>query len=267
MFDKYGFKLILNRDQLATNPCDPNVMDTHIIDRQRKLILENNGINKAINKYLDQMPIAKERGVAEVNKLFDKLEELMGYKLSPEERELATQGKLEQLHETFKELDIKGTTVFFWDKELNRPCIGDHMIYGFLKAATEAICRTVTGPKRGKVLESCSYTQSLINQHVRCVEQFITFDKDVKRQKNGDSYFLQRSLRAMTAQGPRISLAKSEVVPAGASLKFTLKVMNGSQITKKVLKTLFEYGGDFTGLGQWRNAGYGMFAFEMMDVK
>jgi len=267
MFEKYEVKLTLIRDQLATNPCDPNVMDTHIIDRQRKLILEKSGLNKTINKYLDNLPIAKKKGEAEVNKLFDKLEELTGLKLTPEEKELAVQGKLEALRETFKELDLKGTTVFFWDKKNNKPCIGDHMIYGFLKAATEAICRTVKNSKRGTVLESCSYTQSLINQHVRCEEQFITFDKDVKRQKNGDSFFLQRSLRAMTAQGPRISLAKSEVVEAGASLKFTLKVMTGSQITRKVLEKMFLYGGEFCGLGQWRNSGYGMFNFEMMGVK
>ena len=151
-----------------------------------------------------------------------------------------------------------GTTVFFWDDKKNLPCIGDHMIYGYLKAAAEAIGR-VSDRQRSTVFGSISYTQSLINQHVRCEDQFITFDKDIKTNKDGHPRFLQRSLRAMTAQGPRISLAKSEIVPAGASLVFNLKVMKESQLDDlNVLKKLFSYG-VMSGLGQWRNAGYGMF--------
>jgi hypothetical protein len=140
------------------------------------------------------------------------------------------------------------------------------MVYGFLKAATEAIVRTVKNPKRGTVLESISYTQSLINQHVRCETNFINFDKDVMRKENGDSYFYQRSLRAMTAQGPRISLAKSEVVPAGAKLRFKLNIMEGSPITKEVLCKMLDCG-QFFGLGQWRNAGYGLFVYELVEMK
>jgi hypothetical protein len=263
---KFEIQLTLTREQLATNPCDPNVLDTHIIDRQRKMILEKSGVNATINKYLDQIPIAKEKGAEELQKLIDKLEEMTGYTFTSEEREMAITGKLIDLKETFKQLDVKGTTVFFWDKESNKPCIGDHMIYGFLKSATESICRTVRSPKRGTVLQSISYTQSLINQHVRCETNFISFDQDVKRKENGDSFFLQRSLRAMTAQGPRISLAKSEVVPAGAKLRFKLNVMEGSPIEKEVLCKLFDCG-QFFGLGQWRNAGYGLFVYELMEVK
>jgi len=261
MLDKYKVKLTLVRDQLGTNPCDPNIHDTHILDRQRKLILEKGGINTQINKYLGQIEITKNKGGAEVQKILDKLEELIGYKLSPEERSLAIKGELESLKETFKELDLKGTTVFFWDKEVNLPCIGDHMIYGFLKAAAEAIGRTLPS-KKGTPLHSISYTQALVNQHVKCEKEFITFDKDLKRNENGTPFHLQRSLRAMTAQGPRVSLAKSEVVPAGSSVSFTLKVMENSPLTINILKRLFSYG-EMTGLGQWRNKGHGQFVFEI----
>ena len=60
-------------------------------------------------------------------------------------------------------------------------------------------------------------------------------------------------------------MAKSEVVGAGAKLKFTLKVMKGSAITQDVLIQLFSQG-EMTGLGQWRNSGKGQFSFEMMKV-
>ncbi len=262
-YDVYEFKLTLIRDMLATNPSDPNVLDTHIINRQRSLIMEKSGVNKEINKYLDQLQISKEKGEEEVNRILDKLENLIGMTLSPEERELAIRGELEMLKETFKELDLKGTTVFFWDKETDRPCIGDHMIYGFMKAASEAICRTKEGRGKGVILESASYTSSVINQHVRCEKQFIPFDRDIKRDEQGRPFFFQRSLRAMTAQGPRVSLAKSEVVEAGSKLHFKLKVIKGSPLKREHIQRIFDHG-EIVGLGQWRNSGRGMFTYEMM---
>ena len=271
MFDDFEIKLTLLRDQLGTNPCDPNILDKHIIQKQRSLILEKSKINKEVNKYLDAIEISQDKGEEEVNKLIRSLEEISGIALSPEEKALALRGDLEALRETFKSIERTGTTVFFWDEKTNKPCIGDHMIYGFLKAAAEAIGRSLPR-KNSTPLKSIAYTQSLINQHVKCAEQFIPFDRDVKRDEHENIVFLQRSLRALTAQGPRISLAKSEVVEAGASLKFTLRVLKGSPLLQKVdgvdklpLFSLFDYG-QIAGLGQWKNAGYGQFKYEYLCV-
>lgn len=261
MADRYKIRLTLLRDMLGTNPCDPNVHDVHILDKQRKLILENSKLNKTINKYLDQIEISAEKGAEETSRILDKLEEIMGMKFTPEERDAALKGELSSLRETFKELDMKGITVFFWDKKTQRPCVSDHMFYGFLKAAAEAIGRTMT-KKNATMLQSISYTQSIINQHVRCEQEFIPFDKDIRRNEDGSVSYLQRSLRAMTAQGPRISLAKSEVVEAGATLEFTLKILPNSPLNEEVLRTLFAYG-EFTGLGQWRSSGKGMFKVDV----
>lgn len=263
-FEKYSVQLTLIRDQLGTNPCDPNVLDTHILDRQRKLILEQSGINKEINKYLAQIPISKEKGEAEVDALFSKLEELTGVTLTGEERAEIMTGNLQGMKETFAELDVKGTTVFFWDKEKALPKIGDHMIGGFLKAAAEAVARTLP-KKNGTMLHSTSHTQSMINQYVRCENQFITFDRDVKRDDKGEVAYLQRSLRAETAKGPRVSLAKSEIVEAGAVLDFVLKVWAGSPVKEEHLRELFDYG-ELSGLGQWRNTGYGQFTYKMKKL-
>lgn len=261
MLDKYHVEHTLLRDMLGTNPCDPNVHDTFILERQRKLIVEKGGINAKINKYLDQIQISAEKGDAEVQKLLDKLEELTGYELSKDEREDAIAGKLESLKETLQQLDVKGTTVFFWDKATDRPCIGDHMVYGFLKASCEALGKALLpgDRKQGTMIGSTAWSQSIINLHVRCREQFIVFDRDIKRDKDGNAFYLQRSLRAKTAQGPRISLAKSEVVEAGAKFSYQLNVMKNSPCTLDILKQLYQYGEDFCGFGQWRNSGHGMF--------
>lgn len=265
LFDQYKVRLVFQRGLLATNPCDPNIMDTHILDKQRKLIMEKGGVNAAINKYLDQIQISAQKGEAEVGKIVDRLEDMLGYKLSEEERRDAITGKLASLRQTFQEMDTKGTTVFFWDRETDRPAIGDHMILGFLKASAEAIGRTLD-TKKGEVLHSISYTQSLINQHVRVATQFIPLDRDIVRNSDGTPKYLQRSLRAMTAQGPRVSLAKSEQVAAGASCAFTLRVMKNSAITEDILRRFFEYG-ELSGLGQWRNAGNGQFTFELASLQ
>ena len=265
MFDRYKVRLTLMREMLGTNPIDPHVHDTHILDRQRKLIAQNKDVNKEVNKYLGQLEISEEKGEEEKNRILDKLQELIGAEFTEEERVAAIRGELESLKETFKELDIKGITVFFWDKKKNLPCIGDHMIYGFMKAAAEAIGR-ITQKSRGQVFGSVSYTNSLINQHVRCREQFITFDKDLIRNEDGTPLYKQRSLRAMTAKGPRISLAKSEQIEAGANLEFVLNVMQGSPIDEKVIRKLFSYG-EMSGLGQWRNAGNGMFSAEITKLQ
>lgn len=261
LFDKYRVELTLLRDQLGTNPLDPHVMDTHILNRQRELILENSKINKEINKYLDAIDISDERKQMEISNLISKLETMYKTTFSDEQKADIIAGKLSNLKETMAEIETSGLTVFFRDQATGRPAIGSHMIYGFLKSAAEAIGRTLP-KKNGTVLHSVSYTQSLINQHVKVQEELLVFDRDLKKDKFGETFYLQRSLRAQTAQGPRISLAKSEVVEKGAKLDFTIKVLANSPITEKVLTTLLEYG-EFSGLGQWRNSNYGTFNFKL----
>ena len=261
IWDEYKVRLTLLRPMLGTNPFDANIMGTHILERQRKLITEKSPINSAINKYYKAIQISPERGQEDIDKIIDKLEETVGQKFTADQRELAALGKLDELRETFAELDSKGPTVFFWDHETNRPCIGDHMIPGFLKAAADAICKT-RPRKNGTVLGSSSYTASIINQHLSIKERFIPFDQDIVRDKDGNAKGYQRPLRAMTAQGPRVTIASSEMVEAGASLEFTVQVLKDSPLTEDVLHTLFSYG-QAHGLGQWRNAGWGKFDYEL----
>ena len=264
MFDEYKVCLRFTRPVLGTNPIDPKILDTHIIEKQRSLILEKSKINKEVNKYLDAAQITDERKAEEIDKLFDRLENLTGEKYNAEERREHLLDGLEKLKETFKNLDMKGMTVFYRDPSNDLPSIGDHMILGFLKAATDAIAKTLP-KKNATILQSKAYTYSTINQHVRVKERFINFDKDIMKTASGAPEYLQRSLRAETAQGPKISLAKSEQIPAGASIQFTLKVMKNSPIKRNHLEQLFSYG-CLSGIGQWRNSGYGQFEVESFEV-
>jgi len=69
---------------------------------------------------------------------------------------------------------------------------------------------------------------------------------------------IERPLRAMTMQGPRVTLARSDYMAAGKTLDFEIGLMPHKEITWQVIDQLLEYG-QFMGLGQFRNGGYGRF--------
>lgn len=69
-----------------------------------------------------------------------------------------------------------------------------------------------------------------------------------------------RSLRAQTAQGDRITIASSEALPAGS--KATIVVYVPDKFEKHVYEW-FDYG-QFKGLLQWRNGGYGRFTWKLV---
>jgi hypothetical protein len=85
-----------------------------------------------------------------------------------------------------------------------------------------------------------------------------------------------RPLRAETAKGPRVALARSEVLPPGTELNFRMVVIGevpklAREATKKepiheeLLHEWLTYGKRH-GLGSWRNAGWGQFTYEMSRV-
>lgn len=255
MFDEYKITLTLKQEMLGTNPINPEVLKNHIIDKQRKLIMEKSKINKTINKYADAAQITHEQEQEELSLAIAKLEEFLGAPIPDAQRNEIFEGKFESLKETIKEIDSKATTVFYRDDKTGRPLILNHMIYGFLKAAAEAICRTKPREK-GQINISQAYTHSIINQHVKVEPRRLVFDMPLA------AGYLERPLRAKTAQGDRIALTRSEIVPEGAKLQFTIMILKNSPLTKEALVELLNYG-TMRGLGQWRSADYGSFTYEM----
>jgi hypothetical protein len=267
LLDQYEVTLRLTEEQLGTNPMNPDVLDTFIIEKQRKLILEKSKINKALNKYAEAQTISKDRSDKEIESLLRTVEEVVGTSLTREEASQLFSGdkvdeRLSKLRDSLEGFESQGATVFFRDDK-GKPCIGSHMIKGFLKAAGEAFARTMP-TKNGTMLQSNAYTSSIINQHVTVTPHFITASKDILRSSDKKPKYLQRSLRVQTAMGPRVTLAKSEVLPAGTEFKFVIKVMSGSPFTKEIMEQLFSYG-ELSGLGQWRNSAKGQ--FEVVQIK
>lgn len=73
---------------------------------------------------------------------------------------------------------------------------------------------------------------------------------------------LQRPLRATTLQGDRIALARSEMLPEGTTLGFSVTLLTGDNPKSKKMLTIenieaaLEYG-QFKGFSQWRGGGFG----------
>jgi hypothetical protein len=85
-------------------------------------------------------------------------------------------------------------------------------------------------------------------------------DPDPRVSGDGPVKILERPLRAQTAQGERISLARSEMIPAGSTLRFKLRIRGG--VSEALLREWLDFG-ELSGLGQWRGASFGIFSYTL----
>lgn len=71
--------------------------------------------------------------------------------------------------------------------------------------------------------------------------------------------YCERPLRASTPQGERVSIAKSENVPAGSTAEFEIECLDPG--LEAMVRECLNYGTK-RGLGQWRNSGKGRYEWE-----
>lgn len=79
---------------------------------------------------------------------------------------------------------------------------------------------------------------------------------------------LERPVRAMTPQGPRITVKRSDLVNPGASYKAELLVMplGTPFFTEERLREWLDYGA-LCGQGEWRTGGYGTFEYTLTRLE
>ena len=140
------------------------------------------------------------------------------------------------------------------------PHAWDYQVKGYLKEAMGAL-KKLSGT-------ACSAQKA----YKKVIDNYVFFSEDSRRifftnpdgtkVKNSQIGENERPLRAMTMQGERVSIARSETVPAGSSMTFKMIVMDDS--LNKAIDECFNYG-EFKGFGQWRNAGWGTFKWEELD--
>lgn len=143
----------------------------------------------------------------------------------------------------------KGTTVFFRHPKTGQPQFRAHQIKGFLKAAGSAL--------NGKSDEGTRALKSKIENYCFIAPLYIPIEMPA----GGEMDYLERPLRAATAMGDRVTIARSEMIPENSTCKFGLSVLAGGVPESVVLECL-DYG-FYKGLGQWRNGDYGRFRYEI----
>jgi hypothetical protein len=150
-----------------------------------------------------------------------------------------------------EKIEEKGWTGFH--KVNGQPIIYDYVLKGFFKDACSML-RRVPGTKSEKLTAFKKIIDGLVFVEPRQIP--LNF--------NGAGMgVLERPLRAQTAQGERVTLARSDTCPAGTTMEFTIEILGG--LDEKTLREWLNYG-KRRGLGQWRNGGYGSFTYEMEEV-
>jgi hypothetical protein len=147
-----------------------------------------------------------------------------------------------------EEVESRGWTGFYED-EVGQPILMDYQFKGFLKNA-------------GNVLKGALKISNL-RQHVS--DTVFVMPRSIVLGEKPDGV-LERPLRAMTMQGPRVTLVRSDVINPGRQYTLDIQKLDGSKVTEVALKEILAYG-ELSGLLQWRNGGYGRFkviSFEKM---
>lgn len=162
--------------------------------------------------------------------------------------------------DTAEHREEAGTTVFH--KQNGIVGIWDYQIKGFFKDACGAM-RNADGTLSKAVTAYKSKIDGLIFPQPRFIPIILP--------EGGAVGICERPLRAETAQGPRVSVCRSETVPAGSVIEFSVaylakKVGKGDDAVDvaALIEEWLGYGA-LRGLGQWRNSGKGRFTFEEIE--
>jgi len=147
----------------------------------------------------------------------------------------------------------KESTVFARDAD-GKPHLWDYQVKGFFKEACQAMIGMDCFTK--EELKKFNLTNYMFK---RTIDNLI-FVKPRKILLNftGDIGICERPLRGQTMQGERISLARSETIPAGTTIDCEIIIMNAK--LEPFVSRWLDYGA-LKGFGQWRNNGKGRFSW------
>lgn len=149
--------------------------------------------------------------------------------------------------------ELKAMTVFPRNPRTGEPVMMGYQMKGFFKAAAKA-CRNRPDSMSSKLQGYVSKIDSDINIVAKYAQ--IEWGPDNR------FHNLQRPLRAETAKGPRVALANSEVISAGAH--FDMEISFPVEKYVEYIQEWLNYG-YYVGLLQWRNAGYGRFMYQILN--
>jgi hypothetical protein len=141
-----------------------------------------------------------------------------------------------------------GTTGFHRSED-GQPFLYDYAVKGFFKDAC------------GMLFRDAESASSKVKAYRKVIDGLIfVTPRRIPLALAGEVTMLERPLRAQTAQGERVALARSESAPAGSSMAFVVTTLGS--VSETLLREWFTYGA-LRGMGQWRNSGMGRFDFTL----
>lgn len=161
-----------------------------------------------------------------------------------------------------EELERK-TTVFAGSME-GKPYFVDYQVKGFLKEACKQVKRD-TSKLSAKVKNYKQVIDGNVFVYASGIRPSAKGKGEWKKLYISDPHPIltfERPLRASTAQGERISLARSEMIEAGKTI--TLDIVTLVDDIEPMIREWLDYG-VYKGIGQFRNAGYGRFVWDEID--
>ncbi|MCP4599251.1 MAG: hypothetical protein GY847_01720 [Proteobacteria bacterium] len=180
--------------------------------------------------------------------------------LSEEEKEALIKAETATALEELKKEEKKGYTGFHQDEQ--GYWTYNYWIRGFMKTAITTVMET---GDIAKIKNHKSRIDRFIHVSPRKLH-FIRAEGDAAENETEWALeVLQRPLRAMTRDGPRVSIARSDILPSGTKMEFTIELLNTPHIKPNDLRLALEYG-LYEGMGQWRSGGYGIFRVLEFDV-
>ena len=148
----------------------------------------------------------------------------------------------------------KAMTVFPRTED-GTPFLYDYQIKGMLKDSCKALAAAgKAGYPGGKACAGLKAYKKAIDGLIFVYPREIPYD--LHGLKMG---YCERPLRASTPQGERVSIAKSESVPAGSTAEFEIECLDPG--LEAMVRECLNYGTK-RGLGQWRNSGKGRYEWE-----
>lgn len=151
---------------------------------------------------------------------------------------------------TVEKVEEKGWTGFH--KLDGKPILYDYVIKGFFKDAC-GMLRRVKDTRSSK-----------IRAYKKIIDGLVFIDpRQIPINLSEKMGVLERPLRAQTAQGERVALARSDTCPVGTTIEFDVLILGG--VSEGLLKEWLDYG-RLRGLGQWRNGGYGRFTYKLEKI-
>ena len=138
------------------------------------------------------------------------------------------------------------------------PFVYDYQIKGMFKDSCKMLAKAgKAGYPGGKACAAIKAYKQAIDGLIFVVPRCIPYNMHGLKMDH-----CERILRANTPMGERTSIAKSESVPEGSTIDFSVVCLDPA--LEKMVKECLDYG-TMRGLGQWRNSGKGKFTYRFVD--